>query len=96
MDLRKIAADLREARRYVRSDIVEARKQAGACLVAMHEARRGVGECEREKLERLVSNLAVGMRYIQVEPDLLRNYLANSAFELEIIAGPIEVPEVKG
>jgi hypothetical protein len=42
----------------------------------------------------LTENLAIGMQFALAAPDVFGGYISGAAFEIEVLAGPIEVPEV--
>lgn len=95
IDLRQIAAGLREARRYVRSDPGEAGRlvaNANADILAAKDDADS--ELLARTLDRLLRNLAVGSKFAVVEPDVFAGYIDGAAFELDVLAGPIEVKEV--
>lgn len=69
---------LQEARRYVTSNCVESRRLIAVAIVAMREV------CH-PRVDQLISNLYVASRFIQVEPDVCRGYVAGAVFEMQKI-----------
>lgn len=99
IDLTRLAADLREARRYARCNPEEAKRQASACVAtindelgrphSLRDVRRNI------VLERLATNLCVGVKFALISPELLGGYLFNTAFEMDVLigSGPAAVAE---
>jgi hypothetical protein len=88
VDLAALAADLREARRYVKCNPDEARRQAGACVDSINGMLdRSAGGPRELALSRLATNISVGMRFVLVSPDLLACYLGTAAEELDVLVG---------
>jgi hypothetical protein len=96
IDLRQLAADLREARRRVERDPVTAGEMALKVAGTLAIAVRDLGQRRVTPfvytLERLKANIAVGVQYIRSQPALLACYASCAATELELLAGPIEAP----
>lgn len=83
--LRKIRDALIEVRRYVRTDVEHVRKRAGEILESLGEVYMLVrDDSTHEMIDRISSNLFVGLEYIQTHPQCLEGYIDGAVFELAL------------
>ncbi len=79
-----IIDNLKEARRYARSDV-------GSAIILIDFARNGLHNTKFWDFtvtpSRLELNLSIAKRYIQVAPDVAIGYIDGAAFELELYLG---------
>lgn len=75
-EIRRLIDELREACRYVR-------KHSEVAVSSIQRIEHELSNIPSPTVDRLVNNLGVARRFIQVEPDVAQGYLAGAAFELE-------------
>jgi len=72
----ELADELLEIRRYVRTDVEYVRQK----IEPLFDVLDLFGN--RDPFRRIMSNLLVASRFIQVDPEVLEGYLYAAAFEL--------------
>lgn len=85
-ELIEIADRLKEARRYVRTNVPATREMIAACIdrIKFHYTMFDKDVIVRPRIYRAVHNLDVGLEYIQVCPQVLEGYIDGAAFELRL------------
>ena len=76
---------LKEVRRYVRTDIEHVLAEIGSIQCDMKSAcdlADGLFTGVQERLYRIEANLLVGIKFIQVSPEVLEGYIDGAVFEL--------------
>ncbi len=80
-ELAEIRDRLKEARRYVRTNVPVARRELGECRDWIFHWMMG-NQTWHLTAMRLRENLAIGLEYIQVNPDVTIGYIDGAIFEL--------------